>query len=57
MKIDEKACPVHPTPVSGKDVTAAEAAYRDVIREIYCAVIGQVLKANLDDYEVALLFG
>lgn len=42
----KKACPRHPTSVSGEDVHKAIHVYDGVAREIACAVFTQVLKAG-----------
>lgn len=45
LTLQQKACPLHPTPVNATDVTAAETAYRNVIKATCRAVIEQVLKS------------
>jgi len=46
--LKQKTCPLHPTPVSDKDVFRAWNGYRQVIKQIHFAVVSQILKCESD---------
>jgi len=46
LVVKQKTCPLHPTPVRDEDLLKAWTAYRDVIKQIYLAIVSQVLKCE-----------
>lgn len=46
LVLKQKTCPFHPTPIQDEALYKAWTAYRDVIMQIYLAIVSQVLKCE-----------